>query len=629
MKNPRPGKRPGNRYAREIARLLRDGVQFHREGRWQRAEACYQQALRLDPRQPDALHLTGLIAHHRGDSARAESLIGAAIAADPDQTSYANSLGVVLLERGAVDAAIAALQQAIARDPAYPEAYNNLGNAWQRRRQWVEAIASYRQAISLRADYAEAHANQGRALHLADQPGEAVGCFEQALRLRPDYTKVARWLGDSLADLGRRSEAEAAYRRALDLDAEDAETYAALAALLERSNRLEEAIAAADAALRRDPRAVRALLAAARAERRLGRMEAALSRLQQAPIDDGIDPDARAMLAFERGMTLDREGDYAGAYTAFVRANALMEDAWPLAAADRSFFPDLIERLSARFTLPWVAGWSPPPPPDAAPAPVFLIGFPRSGTTLLDQILDAHPMLSTLEEKDAIDVIRREVDALPAGYPDALGSFDAEVIIRLRRRYRQEVRRHLGGEPAGRVVDKMPLNTIDAGLILRLFPDAQFILALRHPCDVILSGFMQAFKPNAAMVHFGSLAGAASFYAQVMALWQQYVRVLAPRVLPVRYEDLIGDLPGETRRILSFLDLPWDDAVLGYRERAQTRAIATPSYHQVVQPIYRRSIDRWRNYADAFAPLLPTLAPFIEAFGYGGDGDGLSTATSS
>lgn len=606
-------------HAREIARLLQDGVRFHNEGRWQRADACYRRVLALNPQQPDALHLAGLIAHQRGEAATAEDLIRRAIAAQPTRAAYVNSLGVVLLERGDVVAASGAFQQALTLDPGYPEALNNLGNACQQRRAWAEAVDSYRRAIALRPDYAEAHANLGRALHMADHQANAVGAFERALQIRPVYAKAERWLGDSLADLGRRSEAEAAYGRALATDPTDSECLAALAALQERSNRLDAAVTSADAALAIDPRNVRALLAAARAERRLGRTEAALARLAAAPTEATIDPEEAALLAFERGMALDRDGDYPAAYAAFVRSNALMDVAWPMAEADRAFFPRLIDRLGERFTADWLAGWT-PPPPDPEPAPVFLIGFPRSGTTLLDQILDAHPGLATLEEKDAVDVIRRAVDALPGGYPDALAGLEAATITRLRQCYRDEVRRHMGGEPKGRIVDKMPLNTIDVGLIVRLFPEARFLLALRHPCDVVLSGFIQAFKPNAAMVHFGSLEEAARFYTQVMGLWQHYVQVLAPAALPVRYEDLVADLEGQTRRILAFLDLPWDDAVLGYRERAKTRSIATPSYHQVVEPIYRRSVNRWHNYADAFAPVLPILAPFIEAFGYGEPG---------
>jgi Sulfotransferase family len=209
---------------------------------------------------------------------------------------------------------------------------------------------------------------------------------------------------------------------------------------------------------------------------------------------------------------------------------------------------------------------------------------------------------------------------MPEHYPDALAGLGADALAELRRLYFDEVDRRLGDLGGRTPVDKMPLNTIDAGLIYRLFPRAHILLALRHPCDVVLSGFMQAMKPNTAMVLFDSVVSTARFYAQVMSLWLHYREVLPQSVLSIRYEDLVADFAGETRRILEFLGLPWDDAVLSYAEHAKTRAIATPSYHQVVQPIYRRSVDRWRNYPDAFAEVLPILQPFIQAFDYSAEG---------
>ena len=613
---------------REIAKLLAEGVKRHREGRLARAGALYARVLALAPDQPDALHLSGLLAHAAGDGDRARTLIEKAIAADARRAAFHNSLGVVRLDCGDAAAAIGHFDRALACDPLYAEAFNNRGNTLQRLGRFAEAIASYDRALALRPDYPEALCNRGRALHLTDRPAEAVAAFEQALALRPGYSGAGRYLGDSLADLGRRDAAREAYGRVLAAVPDDADALAGLAALEERANRLAEAAAAAERALARDPRRVRAALTSARVYRRQGRIADGLARLQpftEPPGVTGAAPggdEAAALVAFERAMLHDRAGDYAAAYAAFVEGNRRMEGAWPVADADRAFFPDLVARLARRFTADWVAGWTPPPvaPPDDPPDPVFLVGFPRSGTTLLEQMLDAHPALRTLEEKDTIDVVRRRVAAMPGGYPDALATLSACALDDLRALYRGEVARHLGGGPAsassGLLVDKMPLNSIEAGLIHRLFPRARFLLALRHPADVVLSNFMQAFKPNAAMVQFGSLAAAARFYAAVMGLWQQYQRVLPLAVHVVRYEDLVADVEGETRRILAFLDLPWESRVLDYREQAEGRAIATPSYHQVVEPVYRRAIGRWRNYRPFLEDVLPLLAPFVGAFGY-------------
>ena len=609
---------------REAVRLVAEGARRHQAGELRKAEACYRQALRLDPKQPDALHLTGLLAYQSGDAAGGLVLIEKALAADPRQASFHNSHGVVLLALDRLIDAEQAFRRALARDPLYPEALNNLGNALQRQDRLDEAVAAYDRAVAAQPGYADAWRNRGRALHLAGRAEDAVASLRRSLGLQPGHTKTLRWLGDALGGAGERAEAEAAYRQALASDAGDAETQAALAALLERSSRLDEALAAGEAALRLNPRLLRAAVTAARVHRRQGRTGAALAVLDAAEGERETPPaapsDERAQAAFERGQILDRAGDYPGAYAAFERGNRLLAEAPAARRIDRSFFPKLIARLRARFSSDWIAGWQPDPAAAEAPSPVFLVGFPRSGTTLLDQILDAHPALSTMEEKDALDQVRRAVDRMPGGYPDALAGLDAAALADLRRLYRAEVAGHMGDLGGRTLVDKMPLNTIDAGLIHRLFPQARILLALRHPCDVVLSGFMQAMQPNAAMVLFDSLESTARFYAQVMELWAWYRTVLPLAVLPVRYEDLVADLAAEARRIVDFLGLPWDDAVLGYAEHAKTRAISTPSYHQVVQPIYRRSVDRWRNYAFAFDEVLPLLQPFIAAFGYADDG---------
>ncbi|HYN37822.1 MAG TPA: sulfotransferase, partial [Rhodospirillales bacterium] len=520
-----------------MARLLAEGVRRHRQGDLRKAESFYRQVLRRDPRQGDALHLSGLVAHQSGDHRAALRLIDDALAVNDRQAAFRNSRGVVLLALDRPADAESDFRRALDRDPLYAEALNNLGNAFQRQDRAEEAIAAYDRALAVQPEYAEAWANRGRTLHLAGRAGEAVASLRRALAVRADWPKAMRYLGDALGANGERGEAEASYRRAAALDPADAESHAALAALLERGNRLDEALAAADAALAADPHALRAAVTAAKVLRRQGRPDDALARLEAAETRESP-LDERAAAAFERGQILDRQGAYVAAYAAFEGGNRLLAEDPAARRIDRAVFPRLIERLNDRFTAGWVASWT-PPPADEAPAPVFLIGFPRSGTTLLDQILDAHPALTTMEEKDALDQVRRAVDRLPGGYPEALAGLDAPALLDLRRLYRDEVRRHVGDLGGRTLVDKMPLNTIDAGLIHRLFPDARILLALRQPCDVVLSGFMQAMQPNAAMVLFDSLGSTARFYAAVMGLWRRYRQVLPLTVLSVRYEDLV------------------------------------------------------------------------------------------
>jgi tetratricopeptide (TPR) repeat protein len=605
---------PPSKYSHARRDTLAEAVRLHQRGRLAKAAALYKEVLRRQPDHADALHLLGLVVHQEGDHPRAETLIRRALAADARPAAFHNSLGAVLLALKRPADARASLEAALERNPVYAEALNNLGIALADLGRPSEAVACFQRAVDARPTYVEALVNLGRTAASLGRNTAAIGRFEEALALRPDHAKARRYLGDALGSLGRRGEAEAAYRRALADDGRDAENHAALASLLERTNRLDEGLERAGAALKRDAGNLRAVVAAARCERRLGRCDEALRRL------DAFDPrgagdDARSHLSFEKGALLDRLGDYDAAYAAYAEANRLALENPIARQIDRDLYPARIARLRQRFTTAWVAGWRADADTDG-PRLRFLVGFPRSGTTLLDQCLDAHPQLRTMEEKDCIDVVRHRLDAEPGGYPDALAALTGQRLAELRAVYDAEVARHLGGAPSGVLVDKMPLNAIDAGLIHRLFPRAPFILALRHPCDVVLSAFMQAFQPNAAMIHFASLETTARFYAAVMDLWLHYRTVLPLDVVTVRYEDLTQDLPGEMRRLLNGIGLPWDDAVLGYAKHAAGRTIATPSYHQVVQPIYRRSVDRWRNYRRPFEPLLPLLAPYIEAFGY-------------
>ncbi|MCP5364301.1 MAG: sulfotransferase [Hyphomicrobiales bacterium] len=597
-----------------VAPLLAEAVRHHRAGHLERAERLYQKVLKTAPDHGDALHLLGLVRYQLGDLVAGERLIRAALARNGQPAAYHNSLGVVLLASGRNDLARASFEAALERDPGYAEACNNLGNAYQNEGQFSESVRAYRRALDLRPDYTEAWFNNGRAERQLGRLESAAECFRRALELRADYAKAERSLGDVLGERGDRSGAEAAFRRALAIDPADAENHAALAALLERLSRLDEALTHAAEALKRDPYAVRAAVVAARCHRRAGRPQAGLQQLQALDLT-AKDAESQAIVAFEQAALHDRAGDYDRAYARYCEANALMLRTPQGQHVDQAVTRRRIAGLVARFTAPWVQTWSRTPPQDR-PSPAFLIGFPRSGTTLLDQILDAHPRLITMEEKDVLDVVRARIDRSDEGYPDALQALTESQINELRSLYFERAQEYLGGAPEGLLIDKMPLNTIDAGLIYRLFPDARIILALRHPCDVVLSAFMQAFQPNEAMVHFTTLRGSAEFYAEVMGLWQRYTAVLPLQVTMVHYEDLVVDFAGETSRLLDFLGVGWDDAVAGYAERAKSRAIATPSYHQVVQPIYKRSVGRWNNYRAAFTDILPILQPFIDAWGY-------------
>ena len=249
--------------------------------------------------------------------------------------------------------------------------------------------------------------------------------------------------------------------------------------------------------------------------------------------------------------------------------------------------------------------------------PAFLIGFPRSGTTLMEQILDSHPAIQAMEEKGAVAAMVNRFLTVAGDQEDALATMTEEEANLLRQVYFDEVSKYVELRPGALLLDKMPLNTVGAPLILRIFPKAKFILAIRHPCDVSLSCLMQNFTFNEGMASFFFMEDTAGMYTAVMGAWRSYVDTLPLNYHRVRYEDLIGNVEIETRALLEFLGLEWDEAVLQHTDHARQREnINTPSYHQVVQPIYQHAKYRWKRYQKQLAPVVAELQPFISYFGY-------------
>ncbi|HEV2867529.1 MAG TPA: sulfotransferase, partial [Allosphingosinicella sp.] len=243
---------------------------------------------------------------------------------------------------------------------------------------------------------------------------------------------------------------------------------------------------------------------------------------------------------------------------------------------------------------------------------VFLVGFPRSGTTLLDTILMGHGQTHVLEEIPLLERVMAQVGGM-----ERLADLDAAEIGRLREVYFASLDETAPPPLGATVIDKLPLNILGAPLIHRLFPDARFIFALRHPCDVALSCFTQGFELNDAMANFLEIEATAELYDKVMTFWQRCRDTLPLRVFELRYENLVADAEGAVRPLLEFLGLEWDPAVLDHHRTAAARGvISTPSYNQVTQRLYRHASGRWSAYREQLAPALPLLLPWARRFGY-------------
>lgn len=588
------------------------GLVMQAQGNMAEAIALFERAIKAGPGDVGALTNLGVILHAEGRLAEAAALFRQVLSLDANDVYALNNLAAVSRDQGEFVAAEEAYQQAIALHPAFVEAYTGLGRLFRKLGRFPEAVAAFDKAVKVNPGHADSWRNLAVACTEHDEFDRAITAYEKVTELCGPDGDVLTKLGILHQKAGRLEQAVACYTEALAVSPDFLPAYESLAETLERHNKLDEASDVARRGLERHPDHIPLHVQAAACERRQGKYRAGVARLARFA-GAGLEMAEQRLFSFELGRLYDKGGDYEKAYDCFSSANQAARQS--SAPVDPDYFFTRMAILREQFS----ALAAPPEPVStlSGRGPVFLFGFPRSGTTLLDQILDSHPALQTMEEKDVVAVLENRLMDPFERYLDIWQGLTPETIKTAQDGYFQEVVNHIERKAGTILVDRMPLNTMRAALIWRLFPDARMILAVRHPYDVCLSCFMQDFQINQANVNFFTLEDAAAFYAAVMSLWRVYVEVLPLRVHVVRYEDLVVDLEGETRRILDYLGLPWDDGALQFHEHARNRGrINTASYSQVTEKIYQHARYRWQRYEKYCEPIREKLAPFIKYFGY-------------
>ena len=464
--------------------------------------------------------------------------------------------------------------------------------------------------------------NLGLRYGLRYQFAAAERCFEKAARVAPNKAEILVTAGRLSVEFGNYPMAERFYKQALGQKEVTADTIARLAELYERLHRTEEADAMAERALHLDNAHPWARLTQAKLHRQAGKLVEAEQMLR--PVLTTGERELRIRGWYELGAILDRQGRYDEAMSAFMEAKALLhQDAPPLLAQLQSVIPHLQE-MQQNVSAEMLARWFDSGREQLQPAHrlAFLGGHARSGTTLLEQVLDSHPDIVSAEEttifhNDAYAPLRH---AMPNGISRLAGldTASVETLRHARERYFNSMSLWLGQPPGPRLlIDKNP--SLQAWIIafIRLFPEARLLVALRDPRDVVLSCFMVPHWPlNTGNVSFLNLEATVSFYTRTMGIWQTLKPLIKNPCLEVRYEDMVEDLESVARKTLDFLGVPWDARVLGFDEHARKKPVRSPTYADVTQPVYKRAVNRWRNYQKYLEPHLEKLAPFVKAFGY-------------
>ncbi len=474
-------------------------------------------------------------------------------------------------------------------------------------------------------------------LRMTDTP-MALELLQRAHRLEPDNPHILGELGQAAQAAGQVDRATEHYQRALAMAPDDVAALCGLAQVHERMHRLDQAAQLLDRVAVLDPGNPWVRFYRASVRYRQGDAAGAAAALESLIADSP--PAAVACDAwYKLAEICDRHGTAEETMACLAAAKGTMA---PRHAAlherHQAYFAE-VESSRAGVTAAtlkrWAGGLTPrdrsstPPNPASAPAQspaasgrrlAFLVGFPRSGTTMLEQVLGAHPDVVAVDEREMLSGIRagaRDLadPSIPMGH--VLDALTPRHLDRLRELYYQELVRILEFDPGDKlVIDKQPLNLLILPEVARIFPDATVIVALRDPRDVILSCYMQPWTPNRFTVGLSTLVDAARLYARVMSFWVEWREICRNRWIEVRYEDTVDDLESQARRVLAALGLPWNDSVLSFHRSAAEKYVRTPSYTGVVQPVHRKAVARWKKYESHFAPAMPVIEPLLKSFGY-------------
>ncbi len=501
----------------------------------------------------------------------------------------------------------------------HPLLFNVAAFGEERRGNLAQALRHLAQAERLAPDDATIVTAIGNCLTKAGRPELARDAFHRAIVLAPSHAPAHQGLGVALTALRETESAVASHRMAAALAPNYPDPHGSLAEYSLRDKDMAAALGHAEAALALDPLQPSATVVMATLERADGKPGAALRRLLKLRADGQLTPLHKATSERLIADLMDAEGRTGEAFAAYEAANKAI---WQIYGPDiqRSGGETgraLCRRLLASFATASPSDWTAAPGNAAMPARghVFLVGFVRSGTTLLEQVLASHPDIVALEEMPTLRAIAAPYLTEPEGLVRlaALGAQEADA---LRAEYWARVK-SFGAGVAGKIfVDKAPMSSIWQPMIAKLFPQARILLARRDPRDVVLSSFRHAFLVNALTAAFVDLTETAHFYGEVMALCESYLDRLRLPTHVHRHEAMVADFDGEIERVCRFLDIEYVPAMRDFAETAKRRDVRTPSAEQVRAGLNAKGVGYWRRYAKNMAPVLPVLEPWVEKFGY-------------
>jgi tetratricopeptide (TPR) repeat protein len=585
-----------------IEQTLRSLAGLQQKGAWDEAERILQQLLRQYPANVDVHRAMALQASHTDRAALALEHMGTAFKLAPHSMELGFQLGCLQAHAGDYAQALGHFQRTTTQSPGFADGWYFLGIALLRLKRDAEALTALRNAYRLAPTHAKALKALADLEFRIGYPADALPLLRALAQAHPDDLDTCLKTGETLSRLGYHADAIASYKSALQRQPDAADLWMALAQAEEDNGDRHNAEAAYLQALALKPGwafPLSGLLGLQRGKASVALIEQATQLQASASVPD---PD-RALIGYELGKVHDGRGEYAAAMASWHDANAARQRMIGTAnlehlqsTVDRTmqfFQPALFDRLKAAGS------------PD--PRMVFIVGMPRSGTTLTEQIIASHPQAFGCGELPDMALIVRNLPvqlATRLPWPDLVMQLDAHVLANAVERYTEAATRHAPAE-AMRLVDKAPLNFFHLGLVALMFPHARVVWCRRDPRDIAVSIYGENFSLEEKMAT--RLDGIGHYINMQNKLMRHWQSVLPLPILELQYEALVAGIDDQAKRLVSFIGLPWDDACLDFHQ--SDRGVQTPSRWQVKQPVHTRSVGRWRNYEASLAPLLDVLDP--------------------
>ncbi len=496
--------------------------------------------------------------------------------------------------------------------------YNARALAYQASGRYDEAVIDFRRALKFSPNDAGIYAAIGASLSAQNLYQEAIHAYEKTISLAPNVAMTHFRRAAVFAQIHEYEPAETDYARAIELDPGFAAAMAEYASLAARRGEYERAKELSERALEISPGNPIAHYAMALVEMNKRQYAETEQRLRFLIFHKDLDAVTRGGMCSLLGDALEGQKRYTEAFEAYLRGNQFLREEKAAQFKDARG-REAIQHITAYFEKTSAAKWKPALPvehrADGPSQHVFLLGFMRSGTTLLEQVLASHPGIVALEEKYTLNHLSerymRSNEEL-----DELADIHGSALSTARAGYWERVHKSapdIGGKV---LVDKQPLNTTRLPLIAKLFPDAKVLFALRDPRDVVFSCYRRPFNVNTTMFEFLDLEDAARMYASIMNLATLYREKLTLNLMEHYYEDMISDFENRVRAVCEFIGIEWSDSMRDFNKRAPQININSPSAKQVRRPLYGEGIGQWRRYAEQLQPMMPILRPWVEKFGY-------------